>query len=180
MRLKRLSKNQKEILLNVGRVGLIATAFIAPNILTLFKTKSRQKKYRYKKSLKSLYEQDIIYLSGEKIRLTENGKRLLRRIEIEEVVINHKNNWDGMWHLVCYDIPENKKKERDYFRVKLTQLGFSMIQDSLWVFPYDCKEEIAVMSQSLGVAPFVAYLNTDHPPQQNKLLKYYGLSINNK
>lgn len=181
MKLRRLSKNQKEILLNIGKAGLItATVLLAPNALKLFKPRSKQEKYYLKKNINTLYEKDIIYLSGERVKLTDKGKQILRQIEIEDVTISPKEDWDGIWHLVCYDIPETKKKERDYFRAKLTQFGFTMIQDSLWVFPYECREEIAVMSQNLGIAPYVAYLNTDHLPQQSKLVKYYNLLINTK
>ncbi len=37
--------------------------------------------------------------------------------------------------IVIYDIPEEKKKERDWFRRHLKRFGFSMIQRSVWVGP---------------------------------------------
>jgi len=171
----RLSERQKEILKIVGTCAVLASAIFAPNIIKLLKPKTNEKKYQYQKSLKKLAKNDIIYLFGEEIQLTKKGQALIRKIQIDEIIIKRPKKWNNIWHLVCYDIPEDKKRERDYFRAKLTKLGFKVIQDSLWVIPYECKEEIAVMSQTLGISPYVAYLNTDYLPQQDKLIKYFKL-----
>ena len=37
--------------------------------------------------------------------------------------------------IVMYDIPENKKKERDWFRRQLKNFGYIIIQRSVWVGP---------------------------------------------
>lgn len=37
--------------------------------------------------------------------------------------------------LLIYDIPENRKKERDWFRRQLKNFDFVMIQRSVWVGP---------------------------------------------
>jgi len=37
--------------------------------------------------------------------------------------------------IVIYDIPENKKKERDWFRRHLKKFNYVMIQRSVWVGP---------------------------------------------
>jgi DNA-binding transcriptional regulator PaaX len=156
----------------------MTSALIAPNILQVLKPESSRQKYQYKQTIKKLYDNKIIYLFGEKIELSKKGQDLIRKIQIEEINIKRSDNWNGIWHLVCYDIPEDKKRERDYFRSKLLDFGFKVIQDSLWVFPYECKEEIAIISQRLGISPYVACLNTDYLPQQNKLLNHFKLNIN--
>jgi len=171
----RLSERQKEILKVIGTCAVLAGAIFAPNIIKLLKPKTNEKKYQYQKSLNKLAKNDIIYLFGEEIQLTKNGRKLIKKIQIDEIKIKLPAKWNKIWHLVCYDIPEDKKRERDYFRAKLIKLGFKVIQDSLWVIPYECKEEIAVISQSMGIAPYVAYLNTDYLPQQDKLIGYFKL-----
>lgn len=175
----RLSNNQKDVLKAIGQVSLIAAAsMVSPNLLQILKPKSRQKKYYFKKTIEKLVDNKIIYLFGEEIRLTPRGQQLLARVEAEEIVIPKGQNWDGVWHLVCYDIPEKRKKERNYFQKKLLESGFWAVQDSLWVYHWNCKEEIAVISQNLGISPFVAYLNTDYLPGQTKLTKRFGLYSN--
>lgn len=37
--------------------------------------------------------------------------------------------------LIIYDIPESKKKERDWFRRQLKKFGYILIQRSVWVGP---------------------------------------------
>jgi len=174
----RLSGNQKNILKAIGACLLIGTALIAPNILQIIKPKGSKDRYKFKKTIKKLFDDKVIYLSGEKIELTNKGVLLMKQAQVEDIQISgwkNKEKWNSVWHLVCYDIPEKFKKERDYFRRKLIESNFYQIQLSLWVYPYNCKEEIAIIAQNLGIAPFVAYLNTDYLPQQNKLLDRFGL-----
>lgn len=178
----RLSKNQKFVLKTIGLTLLIGTAMVAPStaqIFKLFKPKNTKEKRKISNTIQKLFDDDIIYLSGERIELTKHGKELLKLVRVEDVIIPTCTNskWDGVWHLVGYDIPEDYKKARDCFRRKLVESGFEKIQLSLWVYPYNCKEEIAIISQNLSIAPYVAYLNTDYLPQQSKLKKLFGLSI---
>ncbi len=156
---------------------VLASALFAPNIVQILRPKNSKEKYKHKRTLKKLFDDEIIYLFGEEIRLTKKGKELLGIIQIEDIQIFSKDDWNGVWHIVCYDVPESKKKARDYFRAKLSESGFKFIQDSLWVYPYECKEEIAIIAQNLGIAPFVAYLNTDYLPQQERLIHYFNLEV---
>lgn len=171
----RLSNNQKNVLKIIGKSIILASAIVAPNILQVLQPKNYKEKYKHKRTIKKLFDYKIIYLFGEEIRLTDKGKELLGIIQIEDIYIFPKDDWNGVWQIVCYDTPETKKNARDYFRAKLAETGFKFIQDSLWVYPYECKEEIAIISQNLGIAPFVAYLNTDYLPQQQKLIRYFKL-----
>ncbi len=171
----RITRKQIEIIKNIAKGTLMLTSFIAPNIALFLKSGSPNEKYYTKRIIKRLEDEDIIILAGEKVKLTKRGKALLAKIELNDIVIPKSDRWDGVWHLVSYDIPEKKKKERDYFRKKIVEFGFKQIQDSLWVFPWECKEEIGIVCQNLGISPYVAYLNTTHLPLQNKLLKSFGL-----
>ena len=174
--MKRLSKRQKEVLKTIGYVGILGAAIFAPNILKILKFSKANQRYQYKKIVQKLYNEKIIYLSGERIQLTKKGLGLLKMIQTKEISIKPKKKWNGIWHLVCYDIPENLKKERDCFRRKLIESGFCKIQLSLWVYPYDCKEEIAIISQNLRISPFVAYLNTKYLPRQKFLIRFFKLN----
>lgn len=172
----RISEKQKEILKSIGKTVLVSgIALVAPNLIQILKPKNYTQKQQYKRSLKKLVDNDIIYLFGEEVRLTKKGRELYKIVEVEDIHIPKNDDWDGIWHLVCYDIPEKKKQERDYFQQKLLKSGFWAVQDSLWVYPWDCKEEIAVIAQNLGVSPYVAYLNTNYLPGQNKLIKRFSL-----
>lgn len=158
-------------------MGLVVVSALAvPNILQILKPQDRHKRHRFKKTIKKLFDDKIIYLSGEEVKLSERGLELLKLSQVEEIYLDKGDiKWDGLWHLVCYDIPEPLKDKRDCFRRKLIELGFYQVQYSLWVIPWGCKEEIAIIAQNLGIAPFVAYLNTDYLPQQEKLVCCFDL-----
>lgn len=168
-----LGKKEREILKLIGTGILVSSSFVAPNLPIAFKGgKSRQ---NYKRSFRNVYDKNLIYLSGEKVKLSEKGQRLLKNIEREEIEIK-KHEWDGIWRIISYDIPEDPlKKERRYFRRKLEELGFCELQKSMMVIPYECKEEIAVLAQSLRVSPYVMHLITDHLPRQREMIKKFGL-----
>lgn len=127
------------------------------------------------RSLNGLVKEELIVLGGERIYLSKRGKKLLSEIEKSEIAINIMDEWDGLWRIVAYDIPEELKKERDWFRRKLVELKFTKVQGSMWLYPYECKEEIAVLAQGLRLSPFVMYLTTDFVPGQQKYLKKYHL-----
>jgi len=167
-----LGKKEKEILKMVGNGILVSVSLAAPNLPRAFKEgKSKQ---NYRRSFQNIYDKNLIYLSGEKVKLSEKGKKLLENIEREEIEIK-KHEWDGIWRIISYDIPEEQRKERNYFRRKLTSLGFCELQKSMMVIPYECKEEIAVIAQNLGVSPYVMHLITDNLPRQREMVKKFAL-----
>lgn len=45
--------------------------------------------------------------------------------------------WDSRLHLVTYDIPEKRRSNRDLLREHLRTLGCGMLQESVWITPYN-------------------------------------------
>ncbi len=48
-----------------------------------------------------------------------------------------KRTWDGRMHLVTYDIPESRKIDRELLREFLRRIGCAMLQESVWITPYN-------------------------------------------
>lgn len=48
---------------------------------------------------------------------------------------------DKKWQMVLFDIPEKKRKKRDFFRKSLKYLGYKKLQKSIWVCPHDVLQE---------------------------------------
>ncbi len=156
----------------VGTGLLVSASFVAPNLPMAFKKgKSKQ---NYRRSFQNIYDKNLIYLSGEKVHLSEKGQKLMEQTLSEEIELK-KHEWDGIWRIVSYDILEDKKKERNYFRRKLTSLGFVELQKSMMVILYECKEEIAIIAQNLGVSPYVMHLITDNLPRQKEFIRRFSL-----
>ena len=53
--------------------------------------------------------------------------------------------------IVMYDIPHEKKKERDWFRRHLKKFNYVMIQKSVWVGPSPLPQDFLVYVASIGL-----------------------------
>jgi DNA-binding transcriptional regulator PaaX len=53
--------------------------------------------------------------------------------------------------ILMYDVVEEKKKERDWFRRQLKNFGYIMIQRSVWVGPSPLPEEFIQYVKSVGL-----------------------------
>ncbi|MDO8686680.1 MAG: CRISPR-associated endonuclease Cas2, partial [Candidatus Berkelbacteria bacterium] len=100
---------------------------------------------------------------------------LEREHKLSQIVISEDEEWDGWWHLVSYDIPNIYKKSRDLLRSHLERLGFKRVQESLWVFPYECQEEIALIANEISVSNNIIYMSTEKLPNEESLKAYFGL-----
>lgn len=168
--------NERKIIQGIG-IGVLAFAALTspnlPRVLLPILKKRGQK--GFSKILKQLEEKRVVYLSGDKIRLTKKGRKLLDEIYLSNFKITKTDKWDGLWRLVSYDVPEKYKKSRNIFRKVLENNGFIQIHKSLWVSPYDCKEEIAVFCKNLNMTNDVIVMTTDHLPNQEEMIEHFGL-----
>jgi len=172
----KLGDNEKQILLAIGAGTFLIAALALPNLpMALQPILKMRGDKGFLKILKKLRNKNVIILGGERIRLTQKGQKLLNEMQVDQIEIAKQENWDEIWHLVSYDIPDTHKKDRDWFRITLERLGFYQIQESLWVHPYDCKEEIAVIAKTMGITDFVIIMNTNHLANQKDMEEYFDL-----
>ncbi len=145
-------KIAKIVLKTIAVAGFVSMAVLAPNAiqaLSMFKSgKKYEPRYYFNSAVSRLKNQGLIEFLNRNgknyIRLTEKGKRKLAKYQFQEAVIEKPKRWDGKWRIVIFDIREEKKAVRDLLRRELKNLGFVKLQNSVWVYPYDC-EEIVIM-----------------------------------
>jgi len=126
--------------------------------------KVRQSIYRLRKNeyLK------IKSLGGKKFKfeLTKKGKKLLARYHFSDFKINSQKRWDGLWRMFTFDIPEKKRLLRDSLRKRLQELGFFRFQKSVWIYPFECAEEMRMVCEFLEIQPytitFTGKINDDY------------------
>jgi len=53
--------------------------------------------------------------------------------------------------ILMYDIPQNQKKERDWFRRQLINFGYVMIQKSVWVGPSPLPKEFTAYLKMIKI-----------------------------
>ena len=107
-------------------------------------------------------------------RLTEKGDRELARYAAESETLKPQK-WDGKWRLVIFDIKETKKGQRDRIRRNLARFGFEKLQDSIWVYPYECEELITYLKADCKIDKEVLYLVSEKIPNDGWIKKKFGL-----
>jgi len=85
-------------------------------------------------------------------------KGLDRVFKTKLKLIKRKPRKDGKWQMALFDIPENKRRKRDYFRNGLQYLGYKMLQKSIWVCQYDVLKETKDLIKRYNLKEYVELL----------------------
>ena len=83
--------------------------------------------------------------------------------------------WDGEWRIVIFDIPERFKKAREALRLKLKELGFRELQKSVFIFPYECEDEINFIVEVFLIRPFVRFIRVKSFTNEEQLKIKFNL-----
>ena len=92
---------------------------------------------------------------------TVSGKKLLAKWQRTNYKIKIPKKWDKKWRGIIFDIPEKKRKIRDHIREILIATGFIRLQDSVWVYPYDCEDVIGLIKTELRIGRYLLYMIVD-------------------
>lgn len=90
------------------------------------------------------------------LTLTHKGKLKTLTFHFQKMILE-KKDWDGKWRMVIFDIPEKIRNGRDALREKLQKLGFYELQKSVFVFPYECEDEIEFIIEFFNLKRFVRF-----------------------
>jgi CRISPR-associated endonuclease Cas2 len=178
----RATKIQSIVLRTVAAAGLIGVAMILPNALQMLKVYNLDKKLRasnrraINNSRRRLVEQGLLEYSGEGfLRLTDVGRKTLRRIQLADYKIEMPRKWDKKWRMLIFDIKESQKILRDKVRNTLISIGFIRLQNSVWVYPYDCEDLITLLKADFEIGKEVLYVIADKIENEKVLLSDFGL-----
>jgi len=81
------------------------------------------------------------------IRLTSQGSQ--RAVRDFPLLSFQKRKWDKKWRFVIFDIQEVNKNVREGLRNKLKELGFGMIQKSVFISPHDVIKDLLGFIENL-------------------------------
>ena len=90
--------------------------------------------------------------------LTDEGKKIVLQYHPNKMKIKKPVKWDGLWRLVIFDIPESMKRERMALAGMLRRLDFYPLQRSVFIFPYECKNEIDFIVETFNLRQYVRFL----------------------
>ena len=147
------------LLLLVG--GALVLSGASPSLATgLWKNLGKKKKYR-KKSVENAFsrlkKQGCLEIqkSGHQvsIALTKEGRIKAGKFQINHLEIQRPKKWDRKWRVVIFDIIENGpgRTKRNGLRGFLFRLGFWRLQHSVWIHPFDCTQELALLREFFGL-----------------------------
>ncbi|ASK61950.1 phenylacetic acid degradation operon negative regulatory protein PaaX [Virgibacillus phasianinus] len=74
--------------------------------------------------------------------------------------------WDGIWRMLIYTIPEEKRHLRDELRQELIWSGFGLLSTSCWITPNPMEQQIHDLINKYDVASYVTFFQA----------KYEGMS----
>lgn len=174
-------KNILHLLAGAGTVGLM---FMFPGaavgIGSLVLGERKYSRWRTKQVIYQLAKQQYIKVKEEdngKTTVTIMRKGLAKALtyRLEDMQLAKPKKWDNKWRVIIFDIPEKYKKVRDIFRMRLRQLGLYQLQESVYVSPYKCFNEIEFLRELYGVAFTVRYLLVDKLEDDNFLRQHFEL-----
>ena len=115
-----------------------------------------------RKEIAELYQSQLIDFREKpdgsiEIALSKSGKQRVLKYKLEDVKIK-SHPWDGKWRLILFDIPEYKKKARDALGMMFKRAGLMKFQKSVFISPYECRDEADFLVEFFDVRPFVRYI----------------------
>lgn len=175
---------QHILLTSVGK-GVLSVDTLVTNALSIL-TASKKDDRRYRSpyyvqnAIGKLQENGLLCLDkkgGTSLaRLTKKGDRELEKYTTESETLRPKK-WDGKWRLVIFDIKETKKGKRDRIRRNLARCGFEKLQNSIWVYPYECEDLIMFLKADCKIDKEVLYIVSEKIPDDGWIKKKFGFPI---
>ena len=152
----------KKVLFGVGAGLVIGVALTMPGALLAFKPFFDGKKVSrqsFQKTYKALVRRKLVRVKKEKekyvLEMTEAGRKRLRRYQTEDITIPVPRIWDNKWRIIVFDIPEREKAAREALRNTLLRLECYRFQDSVFVHPFECENEIDFITEVFGIQKYV-------------------------
>ena len=170
---------QKLILESIKLAGILSIGLVAPQVvgamakLGLLPNKRQEEIVR--SSASKLAKKGLLVYQNGRYELTEDGEKKLRYWELQGYKFHRMQKWDKKWRVIIFDIPEKKRKVRDQIRNLFISAGLYRLQDSVWVYPYDCEDIIGLLKTDFGVGKDLLYMIVDEIENDKHLRENFGL-----
>lgn len=170
--------------------NLIKTGGIKPRLpvilgllikLILEKKRQKIKESQIKRVLKNLEKKEIIFMKEKNdnvyVTLSESGEIMVKKYSIKALLALKlkRKKWTGKWFLVFFDVPELQRSKRDYLRRFLLKIGFYPYQKSVYIFPYECEQEINLIKKIVEGARYMRYIVAEKIEDEEIIKNYFHL-----
>jgi CRISPR-associated endonuclease Cas2 len=182
----------RQIVLSSIGLGILlgGTFLVTPNfpivfgaILNIIKELSNKKipEKKIKRVLKNLEKKELIQIiekDGEAYVYLKSGwTPVILKYSLKPLLAlkKKKKKWDGKWFIIVFDVPEGQRNKRDYLRMFLREIGFYQYQQSVYIFPYQCKKEIELIKKIVEGAKYISYITACEIENEEQVKRYFGL-----
>jgi hypothetical protein len=157
----------KVLLTSLLLAGVLTVVAVAPNAFAAFGRGGTFRKHMSGDKLPSqlragsargYWRYERVAPGHYSVSLTSRGKKVALRAALRDFKLHRQKKWDGMWRVVVFDIARKRNPERSAFRHKLEEMGMCRLQDSVFVYPYPCAEEVMFFASILDITQSVHVL----------------------
>jgi len=174
---------QKVLVLLFGGLALGLTS--SPDryfriIRTIRKDFEKINRYALHRTIRNLYRSKLVNVKENAddtvtLVLTDKGRVKALTYNIENVNVPDMKRWDKQWRVVMFDIPERYKKPRDALSKTLKKAGFYKFQKSVFVHPFECKNEVDFVVEFFNLRPYVRYMLASHIDNELDIKQHFNL-----
>jgi hypothetical protein len=120
------------------------------------------KKEYLNRAIKRLYESKLVEVKENEdgstvLVLSQEGRRKALVYKIDNLKLQRQEKWDGYWRILIFDVPEKFKRARNLLSRKLKEIGMYQLQKSVYVYPFECKDELDFIIEYFGLRPYVRF-----------------------
>lgn len=170
---------QKLILNSIKITGVLSIGLVAPQVIgamgKLGLISNKRQNEIVRSSASKLTKKGLLLYKDGRYELTQEGEKKLRLWELQDYQIKRPHKWDKKWRVIIFDIPEKKKKIRNQIRNLFISAGLYRLQDSVWVYPYDCEDIVGLLKTDLGVGKDILYMIVDEIESDKYLREEFNL-----
>jgi len=111
------------------------------------------------RSFKTGYVERIVKNGEAYLRLTSVGKEKIQR---EFPIMSLSKKWNKKWIIVIFDIEESSRRQRNRLRNMLKNVGFGMLQQSVWITPLPIGQDMKEFISHQGFSDNAFVLEVSH------------------
>lgn len=178
----------KFLLMTLAMGGIVFAGALVPGLLSATNELKSNRKHKYtKKQIRNaaynLKRRKLIKIIKDNdgkvtVELTNSGKKRIKDVVFEDLKIQKPKKWDKKWRVLIFDIPTKPKiynRARNALREKVKEMGFFQLQKSVWIYPYECEDEILLVAEIYNVQRFVEILTIEKLLYKDSLLSHFKL-----
>jgi len=132
------------------------------------------------RAISSLYESRLVGVKRNSdgsftLTLNEKGRKKSLTYNLETMQIPRTREWDGLWRIISFDIPEDIREARDSLRHHLLRLGFFELHQSTFVHAFECKNEIDYIVELCDLRQYVRFITATEIDVAVRLKRFFNI-----